>query len=180
MVTCISNSPGETEALGETWGRAAVGGWCIALSGGLGAGKTQLVKGLARGLGIAARVHSPTFALVNVYPGGRLELSHLDLYRLDNPEQVVAAGLEEYLRPAGVTVIEWAERWFENPAPPREDGIASRGNAGPLVPNPVSGGHPLLRPGSLASGVGPGRLRCVWLEIVSDTARRVTYEDFGA
>ena len=85
----------------------------IGLSGDLGAGKTQFVKGLARGLGIAARVHSPTFALVNIYAGGRLTLFHLDLYRLDTPEQIAAAGLEEYLRPAGVTVIEWAERWLQ-------------------------------------------------------------------
>src|SRR6266851_10264489 len=107
MVTSISHSPAETEALGESWGRAAGPGLVIGLCGELGAGKTQLVKGLARGLGIMARVHSPTFALVNVYPGGRLQLFHLDLYRLDTPEQVRAAGLEEYLNVEGVTVIEW-------------------------------------------------------------------------
>src|SRR5207245_7310653 len=69
-------------------------------------------KGLARGLGITARVHSPTFALVNIYTGGRLKLFHLDLYRLETREQILAAGLAESLEPAGVTVIEWAERWF--------------------------------------------------------------------
>ena len=57
-------------------------------------------------------MQSPTFALVNIYTGGRLTLFHLDLYRLDTPEQIAAAGLEEYLQPAGVTVIEWAERWL--------------------------------------------------------------------
>src|SRR5712692_4248590 len=112
MATIISHSPAETEALGETWGRAAQEGLVIGLSGDLGAGKTQLVKGLARGLGITARVHSPTFALINVYPGGRLTLFHLDLYRLETREQILAVGLVEYLEPAGVTVIEWAERWF--------------------------------------------------------------------
>src|SRR5947208_10793392 len=112
MATYISHSPAETEALGEAWGRAAQSGLVIGLSGDLGAGKTQLVKGLARGLDIPARIHSPTFALVNVYTGGRLGLFHLDLYRLDTREQIVAAGLEEYLSPAGVTVIEWAEKWF--------------------------------------------------------------------
>src|SRR5438045_3542609 len=111
MATNISHSRAETEALGEAWGRAAAGGLVIGLSGDLGAGKTQLVKGLARGLGIAARVHSPTFTLVNVYTGGRLTLFHLDLYRLESREQILAAGLEEYLSPAGVAVIEWAERW---------------------------------------------------------------------
>src|SRR5438045_6154577 len=112
MATYISNSPAETEALGEQWGREAQSGLVLGLSGDLGAGKTQLVKGLARGLNITERVHSPTFALINVYSGGRLPLFHLDLYRLDTPEQIAAAGLEEYFNPAGVSVIEWAERWF--------------------------------------------------------------------
>jgi tRNA threonylcarbamoyladenosine biosynthesis protein TsaE len=112
MATNISHSPADTAALGEQWGRAAQNGMVIGLSGDLGAGKTQFVKGLARGLGISARVQSPSYVLVNIYTGGRLTLFHLDLYRLDTPEQVTAAGLEEYLQPAGVTVIEWAERWF--------------------------------------------------------------------
>src|SRR5581483_7356660 len=113
MVELITHQPAETEALGESWGRAATSGLVIGLSGDLGAGKTQLVKGLARGLGISTRVHSPTFALVNVYSGGRLALFHLDLYRLETREQILAAGLEEYLNPAGVAVIEWADRWLE-------------------------------------------------------------------
>ena len=112
MVTNISHSPEDTFALGETWGRVVQLGQVIGLCGDLGAGKTQLVKGMAQGLGIRQRVHSPTFALVNVYSGGRLTLFHLDLYRLDSPGQIIAAGLEEYLRPSGVTIIEWAERWF--------------------------------------------------------------------
>src|SRR5262245_9640971 len=102
MASTISHSPAETEALGEAWGRAASPGLVIGLSGDLGAGKTQLVKGLARGLGISARVHSPTFTLVNVYAGGRLTLFHLDLYRLETKEQIHSAGLEEYLQPTGV------------------------------------------------------------------------------
>ncbi|MCU0783847.1 MAG: tRNA (adenosine(37)-N6)-threonylcarbamoyltransferase complex ATPase subunit type 1 TsaE [Verrucomicrobia bacterium] len=110
MTTRITHSAVETERLGERWGRAAQRGWVIGLSGDLGAGKTQLVKGLARGLGVTARVHSPTFTLVNEYPGGRLRLFHLDLYRLETRGQIIAAGLEEYLQPDGVTVIEWAER----------------------------------------------------------------------
>ncbi len=112
MATNISHSPAETEALGEIWGREAQSGLVIGLSGDLGAGKTQLVKGLARGLGITTRVHSPTFTLVNVYPGGRLTLFHLDLYRLESREQIIAAGFEEYLNPTGVAVVEWAEKWF--------------------------------------------------------------------
>jgi tRNA threonylcarbamoyladenosine biosynthesis protein TsaE len=112
MVTRISHKPEETQALGETWGRSARSGLVIGLVGELGAGKTQLVKGLARGLGVGERVHSPTFVLVNIYCGGRLKLFHLDLYRLERAEQAVAAGLEEHLRPDGVTVVEWADRWF--------------------------------------------------------------------
>jgi len=113
MVTLISHSPAETESLGERWGRAAQGGLVIGLSGELGAGKTQLVRGLGRGLGIAARIHSPTFTLVNEYGGGRLRLFHLDLYRLETADQINGAGLEEFLQPDGVTVIEWAERIYD-------------------------------------------------------------------
>jgi tRNA threonylcarbamoyladenosine biosynthesis protein TsaE len=110
MATHISHSPTETEALGESLGRAAQPGFVFALSGDLGAGKTQLVKGLARGLGIPARVHSPTFTVVNEYEGGRLKLFHLDLYRLETSAQIRSAGIHEFLSPDGVAVIEWAER----------------------------------------------------------------------
>jgi tRNA threonylcarbamoyladenosine biosynthesis protein TsaE len=151
MATNISHSPAETEALGETWGRAAKRGLVIALSGDLGAGKTQLVKGLARGLGITTRVHSPSFTLVNVYTGGRLTLFHLDLYRLETKEQIFSAGVEEYLRPDGVTVIEWAERWFGE------------------VQSPTSKLQSL-----------PSPLRWVKIETVNENERRISYEDFGA
>lgn len=115
----ISHSPAETEALGETWGRSAPRGLVIALSGDLGAGKTQLVRGLARGLGYQGRVHSPTFTLVNTYEGGRLPLFHLDLYRLETPEQIHGAGVDEYLQPDGVAVFEWAERIFDAAGMPK-------------------------------------------------------------
>src|ERR1039458_9069705 len=110
MNTFISHGPAETESLGESFGRAAKRGLVIALSGDLGAGKTQLVRGLARGLGVTARVHSPTFTLVNEYDGGRFKLLHLDLYRLETAAQILSAGVEEFLSPDGVAVIEWAER----------------------------------------------------------------------
>jgi tRNA threonylcarbamoyladenosine biosynthesis protein TsaE len=144
MATLISRSPDETFALGEQWGREAQRGWVIGLSGDLGAGKTQLVKGIARGLGCTARVHSPTFALLNEYPGGRLRLFHLDLYRLNGRADVLAAGLEEYLEtPDGVSVVEWIERWGEG------------------------------------AGVA-GLTRRVHIETLSETERRITYEDAGA
>jgi tRNA threonylcarbamoyladenosine biosynthesis protein TsaE len=113
MSVFISHSPAETESLGEQFGRAAARGWVIALSGELGAGKTQFVRGLARGLGLPGRVHSPTFTLVNEYSGGRLKLFHLDLYRLETAGQLSSAGIEEFLQPDGVTVVEWAERIHE-------------------------------------------------------------------
>lgn len=150
MVTNISHSPAETEALGESWGRDARSGLVIALSGDLGAGKTRLVKGLARGLDIPARVHSPTFTLVNIYAGGRLTLFHLDLYRLETREQIVAAGLEEYLNPAGVTVVEWAERWFG-----------------------------AVRSGEGMRGM-PAEFRRIQIEILDGNERRISYEDPGA
>ena len=152
MATLISHSAEETEALGERWGKEAVSGLILGLTGELGAGKTQLVKGLARGLGVTARVHSPTFTLVNEYRGGRLRLFHLDLYRLDTPQQIIAAGLEEYFyRPDGVAVIEWAERWFGQGA--RDEGRV------------VS---------------GPVRYRRVQIETLSEHERRITYENVGA
>ena len=158
MATNISHSPADTAALGEQWGRAAQNGMVIGLSGDLGAGKTQFVKGLARGLGIAARVQSPTYVLVNIYTGGRLTLFHLDLYRLDTPGQIAAAGLEEYLRPAGVTVIEWAERWLD-----QVQSLKSK------VQSLESEGTGLRQ-----------RLRWVQIEVLSETERRITYEDPGA
>ncbi len=154
MAEFLSHSPAETEALGETWGRSAVSGLVIGLSGDLGAGKTRLVKGIARGLGVPARVHSPTFTLVNIYRGGRLLLFHLDLYRLPADagcEQILAAGLVDYLAPAGVTVIEWAEKWFGEVS-----GVKCHG-----------------------SGV-PEFYRRVSIEIMNETERRIAYEDSGA
>ena len=112
MPVFSSKSPDETLRLGEQWGREAKAGWVIGLTGDLGAGKTQLVKGIARGLGIKSRIQSPTFTLIHEYRDGRLPLYHIDLYRLDTAEQVVAAGLEPYFyQTDGVTVVEWAERY---------------------------------------------------------------------
>ena len=172
MATFISHSPGATEALGETWGRTAQSGLVLGLSGDLGAGKTQLVKGLARGLGITARVHSPTFALVNIYEGGRLILFHLDLYRLDTPEQIASAGLEEYLQPQGVTVIEWAERWFgaQLEVSSLKSQVSSLKSESPGPQTAVT-----QRRAQVTTPVFR-----VYLETLSETERRITYEDPGA
>jgi tRNA threonylcarbamoyladenosine biosynthesis protein TsaE len=99
----------ETEELGESIGRACTGGEIIALVGPLGAGKTCLARGLARGLGVPeGSTASPTFALIHEYRG-RVPVVHVDLYRLDT-EASKHFGLEEYLESAAVTVIEWADR----------------------------------------------------------------------
>jgi tRNA threonylcarbamoyladenosine biosynthesis protein TsaE len=114
MVTSISNGPEQTRALGRAWSAEARAGWVIALTGDLGSGKTELVKGLADGLGVVGRVHSPTYALIHEHLEGRLILHHLDLYRLETPDAILRAGLEEYLlEPKGVSVVEWGERWFD-------------------------------------------------------------------
>lgn len=111
MVTHISRSPEETLRLGANLAAEASSGLVVGLIGDLGAGKTQFVKGFAAGLGITERVHSPTFTLVNEYRSGRLPCFHIDLYRLETPEQIFGAGLEQYLNPeSGVTLIEWFER----------------------------------------------------------------------
>jgi len=195
MATFISHSPAETESLGETWGRSAQSGLVIGLSGDLGAGKTRLVKGLARGLGITARVYSPTFALVNIYEGGRLPLYHLDLYRMDTIDQILSAGLEEYLQPQGVTVIEWAERWFGTgtgttdygTTGPRDHGLRTtdhrpkttdQGLQLPITDHqsPVTDHRSPVT--SHQSPITP-HLFHVRLETLSETERRITYEDPG-
>lgn len=111
----ITNSPEETVALGRRWGSEASVGMVFALDGDLGAGKTQLARGIAIGCGYKGRVQSPSFGLINVYEGGRQIVHHLDLYRLENRDEIRGAGLEEYLHgEAGVTVVEWASRWFDD------------------------------------------------------------------
>ena len=111
MVILTSRSPEETFELASDFGKNAQPGLVIGLIGDLGAGKTQFVKGFASGLGISERVHSPTFTLVNEYHTGRVRCFHLDLYRLNSPEEVRSAGLEAYFEPKdGVTLIEWFDR----------------------------------------------------------------------
>ena len=107
----ISHSPAETIALARTLAATLRRGAVLALSGDLGAGKTHFVKGLAAGLGTAASVTSPTFTLLHEYPGGRLPLYHFDFYRLDDADEALKIGLDEYLDGDGACVIEWAEKF---------------------------------------------------------------------
>ena len=111
MVTHISHSAGETESIAEAFAGRPLIGCVVGLSGDLGSGKTQFVRGLARGLGVTERIHSPTFALINIYTTGRVPLFHIDLYRLESDEQIVSAGLTEYFEPRGITIVEWIDRW---------------------------------------------------------------------
>lgn len=111
MPTVRTTSPEGTEALGERVGRAAQAGWVIGLDGDLGAGKTAFVRGFVKGLGSSARAHSPTFALLHEYRGGRLPILHLDLYRLGSADELHAAGLDSCLNPVdAVSIIEWFSR----------------------------------------------------------------------
>ncbi len=105
----ISNSPAETEAVGEALGRRLTPGAVVAFTGDLGAGKTAFTRGLARGLGVGERVTSPTFTIVNEYLGGRLPLFHFDLYRLNTAEELYDIGWEDYLARGGVCAVEWSE-----------------------------------------------------------------------
>lgn len=107
----LSNSPDQTEALAIALAQSFRGGECVALEGELGAGKTQFVRGLLRGLGGDPRaVSSPTYVLLNIYDRGRLRLFHLDAYRVGGPEDFEGIGFEELLEQGGVVVVEWASR----------------------------------------------------------------------
>jgi tRNA threonylcarbamoyladenosine biosynthesis protein TsaE len=111
MATHISTSPEQTVALGRAFGERARPGMIIGLKGDLGAGKTQFVRGVAAGLGVTDRVHSPTFALINEYLSGRIPIFHIDLYRLETTAAILSAGLEDFFQQSeGVTLIEWFER----------------------------------------------------------------------
>jgi len=107
----ISMSPDETFALGKKLGRMIDSKTVIALSGDLGAGKTLFVQGLSRGLDVEkdCYVTSPTYTIVNEYPG-RLDIFHVDLYRLSSPEDLESAGIYEILDSDGVIAVEWADR----------------------------------------------------------------------
>jgi tRNA threonylcarbamoyladenosine biosynthesis protein TsaE len=110
--TLETTSPDATTTLGNALGRQLAAGHVLALIGPLGAGKTQLTKGLACGLEAPERVTSPTFKLVNEYHG-RIVLYHLDAYRLENPTDLIALGCDEFFDGDGAAVVEWADRVAE-------------------------------------------------------------------
>lgn len=113
MATFTSNSPGETEALGREFARNVARGDIVALSGELGAGKTQFVKGFVAGIGCNAAVTSPTFTLIHEYSGGRLPVYHFDFFRIMDRQSAERLGLDDYFCGDGVSVVEWADKFPE-------------------------------------------------------------------
>ena len=105
----ITNSPGETEAVGTALARCLEPGTSLAYKGDLGAGKTAFTRGLARGLGCTDIVTSPTYTIVNEYLGGRLPLFHFDMYRLRSSDDLFDIGWDDYLDRGGVCAVEWSE-----------------------------------------------------------------------
>jgi tRNA threonylcarbamoyl adenosine modification protein YjeE len=108
LLDVVTNTPAETEAEGEQFGERLAKGDLVLLEGDLGAGKTTFVRGLMRGVGSSAHVASPTFQLVRVYPG-RVQIAHVDLYRLEDGAELIDLGLEELLD-QGAVVVEWGDR----------------------------------------------------------------------
>ena len=115
----ITHSPEETEAVGAALGRVLTPGTVLAYRGDLGAGKTAFTRGLARGLGCAESVTSPTYTIVNEYLTGRLPLFHFDMYRLRSADDLWGIGWDDYLDRGGVCAVEWSE----NVAEAMEDAI---------------------------------------------------------
>lgn len=106
-----TNSEEETRLFACEFSKEIQAGDVLLLNGDLGAGKTTFIQGLAKGLGVPDSVmtHSPTFTLINEYPG-KIKLVHIDLYRIDHPQQLYELGLEEYLDKQRILAVEWAEK----------------------------------------------------------------------
>ena len=115
----ITNSPIETENVGQALGKVLQPGTILAYEGDLGAGKTAFTRGLARGLGAKEQVTSPTYTIVNEYLSGRIPLFHFDMYRLGCADDLFDIGWEDYLERGGVCAVEWSE----NVADAMEDAI---------------------------------------------------------
>lgn len=146
----ISHSERETIELGRSWACELPAGSVIGLIGDLGAGKTQLVKGIAKGLGITTHISSPSFTIVNEYYESGRRLVHIDLYRLETLEQISALGLEEYPGKNNLVVIEWAEKWF---------GVLNHSNK--------------------VSSSFPFKYRQAIITALDEKTRKIEYEDFG-
>jgi tRNA threonylcarbamoyladenosine biosynthesis protein TsaE len=113
-----SSSPEETMNVAERFAAQLESGELVALTGELGAGKTVFAKGLCHGLGCEQMVSSPSFTLVNIYQGIHM-IFHLDCYRLVRPAEIEELDLKELFYPAGITIVEWAEK-IKDYLPPRK------------------------------------------------------------
>lgn len=122
----VTGSREETIALGEKIGRSLEAGDVLVLTGDLGAGKTQLTKGIAAGMGVVGDVTSPTFTIEMVYEGAEMPLYHFDLYRLDDPDQLEDTGIFDVLGADGVCSIEWGEQFAEEVGDARVDVFVTR------------------------------------------------------
>lgn len=109
MTIFESSSPQETRKIAKEIAKDLKAGDILTLNGDLGAGKTVFSKGIAEGLGVTEEVTSPTFIIMQTYYGGRLPLYHFDVYRLEDPDELLETGAEEYLFGDGVSIIEWAQ-----------------------------------------------------------------------
>ena len=109
MQKFLTQNPKETEKVGEDLGNKITKGCVIAYRGGLGMGKTCFTRGLAKGLGSTDTVTSPTFALINEYPSGRIPLYHFDMYRVNGWEDLYSTGFFDYIDEGGVIAAEWSE-----------------------------------------------------------------------
>ncbi|MBQ1187850.1 MAG: tRNA (adenosine(37)-N6)-threonylcarbamoyltransferase complex ATPase subunit type 1 TsaE [Peptococcaceae bacterium] len=109
MIKIVTKTPQELEYLGSRMAELVAPGDFIALDGDLGAGKTLMTQGMAKGLGVTEEIVSPTFTIIHEYETGRLPLYHMDVYRLKQPEEMYDLGYEEYFYGEGVTVVEWAQ-----------------------------------------------------------------------
>ena len=105
----ITHSAAETRALGKNLAARLQPGDVLLLEGDLGAGKSELTRGIAAGLGVTETVTSPSFTILNVYESGRCPLYHFDWYRLESSEELYELGMDEYLGGDGIAVVEWPE-----------------------------------------------------------------------
>ena len=113
MATYISDSPSETVTAGREFAFDLPAGSVVALTGQLGAGKTQFVKGLVAGMGAPVEVTSPTFTLIHEYTGGRMPVYHFDFFRIEDRQSAERLGLDEYFFGDGICVVEWADKFPE-------------------------------------------------------------------
>lgn len=126
MTEFVTHTTEETIALGTRLGALLEPGDVLVLTGDLGAGKTQLTKGIAAGMGVEDDVTSPTFTIQMVYEGDEMPLYHFDLYRLDDPDQLDDTGLFDVLESDGPCVIEWGEQFVEQIGDERLDVFLTR------------------------------------------------------